>query len=40
MEKDMFANGQTNNACEEMCSRMDDHAKMFLQMDDHAKMYS
>ena len=38
MQKDVFANERMNDACEEMCSRMDDHAKMCSQMDERTNM--
>ena len=33
MQKDRFTNGRMNDACKEMCSWMDDHAKMCSRTD-------
>ena len=38
MQKDMFANRQTNDACKEMCLRIDDHENMCSRTDEGANM--
>ena len=43
MQKDVFVNRRTNNACKDMCSRIDGktmHARTCERMDDHSKMCS